>query len=314
MGRAPLKTHERWMYALKPASWPKLGAPFLLGQALGIHASKRFDLEAFGIGAGFTLAYLVTIVLLNDWGDEPVDRIKRARFPSECSPKTIPDGILSSKALLTAGLIAGGIGLLIVLGGSAILRKPYLGLLGAGCLLVFQAYTFAPLRLNYRGGGELLEMLGIGLGLPWLNAYAQSGILFDPIYGFLIGHGMLSLASALASGLADEVSDREGGKVTFTTTLGNPWVRRSVHRLLRWSVFAWIGTAAVLGGPAWAPALAGSAIVLLYAREVERISPTALTNAFDAQRSYKNALHGAVWYGALALAMILWSQQGGPSR
>ena len=46
-------------------------------------------------------------------------------------------------------------------------------------MFVFVAYTLPPLRLNYRGGGELLEMLGVGLALPLYNVYLQAGAMAD---------------------------------------------------------------------------------------------------------------------------------------
>ena len=97
----------RIAFALKPASWPKLLVPMLLGQALGIASSGRFSPLGLLAGGLFTLLDLGFIVLLNDWGDAPVDRLKRAMFPGS-SRKTIPDGVLPSRVLLVAGVACGG--------------------------------------------------------------------------------------------------------------------------------------------------------------------------------------------------------------
>ncbi|MEB3327874.1 MAG: hypothetical protein VKQ33_01435 [Candidatus Sericytochromatia bacterium] len=45
------------------------------------------------------------IVPLDDWADARVDRLKREMFPTGCSPKTIPDGVLPAPG---AGGEAGG--------------------------------------------------------------------------------------------------------------------------------------------------------------------------------------------------------------
>lgn len=306
MGDRGLRPWERWAYALKPASWPKLGAPFLFGQALGALAAGRLDPRAFAIGALFTFAYLVYIVLLNDWGDREVDELKRHMFPTGCSPKTIPDGILPGSSVLSAGLLAGVLGLGVAVAGGIWLDRPALGAIGAVALLIFHAYTFGPIRLNYRGGGELLEMAGIGVAVPVLNAYAQSGSFEGPAHVLLFGHALLSLGSASASGLSDERSDRDGGKRTFTTVWGNAAVRGLVDTLLPLAVVAWVIGAAASSRSLWIPVAAGSAVVLLYAARARRVSPAAVTDAFDAQRRYKNELHRAIWYGTAVLAAALF--------
>ena len=305
MAALPQTLTARWLYAIKPASWPKLLVPMTLGQAIGIHAVSSFHPLSLLLGLLFTLGLGLFIVLLNDWGDQKVDTIKRELFPSGCSPKTIPDGILSARALLIAGLLSGLFAFLIALFAQTHLTIPFLGLGAAICLLTFVAYSLPPLRLNYRGGGELLEMLGVGALLPWWNAYLQSGELFPPTLLLLGGFVALSLASALASGLSDEVSDRLGGKTTFTTLYGNAAVRRAVTFCLYTALMLWIAIPFLLDElPFWStlPALL---LLFVYTARLERLSPEATTNAFKAQGHYKLCLHKAIWYGALAIAAAL---------
>ena len=107
---------RRWRYALKLGSWPKLLVPALLGHAIGLQVAGGWSWELAGLGLLFTVADLCFIVLLNDWGDQEVDRIKRVRFPDGCSPKTIPDGILPATSLLRMGLLFGGVAVAISYG------------------------------------------------------------------------------------------------------------------------------------------------------------------------------------------------------
>lgn len=302
-----LRPWERWAYALKPASWPKLVAPFLFGQGLGTVASGRFSVGAFATGAAFTFAYVVYIVLLNDWGDRKVDAIKRSMFPRGCSPKTIPDGILSAEAMLGVGLVAGALGALVAWLGGEWLGRPQLFWLALIALGIFQAYTFGPLRLNYRGGGELLEMAGIGVVVPLLNAYAQSGHLWGPAHGFLVGHALLSLSSALASGLADERSDREGGKTTCTTLWGNRSVRALTNLTVLAGIAAWLWAGSSMDKLGLLPTALGAAVAWHFGARARRASPAAVTDAFDAQRVYKNELHRAIWFGTFALSLGLFA-------
>ena len=64
-GGLPASTLERWFYALKPASWPKLFVPALFGQILGASPAEGLDLPALGWGLGFTVLGIGFIVLLN---------------------------------------------------------------------------------------------------------------------------------------------------------------------------------------------------------------------------------------------------------
>ena len=98
---------RRWWYAAKPASWPKLLVPMLLGQALGAREVSTPSVAALLGGAVMTVALLCFIVFANDAGDVEVDRIKRRMFPKGCSPKTVPDGVLSRRALVLGGASAG---------------------------------------------------------------------------------------------------------------------------------------------------------------------------------------------------------------
>lgn len=295
---------RRWSYASKPGSWPKLLVPTLLGQALGWVASGAWSWGALAFGLAFMLLDGLFIVWLNDWGDRHVDALKRQMFPLGCSPKTIPDGILPAESLLWGGV---GAGLLAL--GVAGLAQLWLGhgalVPGAAlCLGLFVAYSLPPLRLNYRGGGELLEMLGVGVALPWWQACLQSGALWHESYLLLGGYALLSLASALASGLSDEDSDKAGGKITYATRHGNWRTRVAVEVALWFGPLAWWLAAALGALPVWM-ALLASAPVLWFGHQARQSSHLAVRQAFTAQKRYKQQLHRAIWGGGLELAALL---------
>ena len=297
---------ERWVYAAKPDSWRKLLVPFALGQAIGLgpalDAGRSFSIAACASGLAFTVLDLLFIVFLNDWGDRDVDAIKRRMFPDASSPKTIPDGILPASSLLLAGLAAGALALAVAGSAERWLERPGLTVASALALGIFVAYTLPPLRLNYRGGGELLEMLGVGLVLPWLNAYHQGGAWRAEGLCLLPGFALLSLASAIGSGLADERSDRAGGKRTVVTAIGNPLSRKLLELLVVLGALAWLATALV-GLPIWIGGTA-AVTVLTNAIDLRRGSPLAVTDAFTAQRAYKACLHRAVGRGATTAACL----------
>jgi 1,4-dihydroxy-2-naphthoate octaprenyltransferase len=300
---------QRWRYAAKPMSWPKLLVPCVLGQAIGFASSSTFSWRGAGLGVAFTILDLLYIVFLNDWGDREVDALKRKLFPNDCSPKTIPDGILPGWELLRVGLIAGAVAIALSWVAQVWLSLPWAGVMGTISILIFWTYTFPPLRLNYRGGGELLEMIGVGVMLPWFNAYLQSGRLFSKYTVLLFGFTCLSLASAIASGLSDEVSDRRGGKRTVVTAFGNLVGRRFVEffilcALPLWVVFSWLaGVSAIF-------VLPPTAVVLWYFVQLRLQSDKATSTAFREQARYKGKLHAAIWLSSSLMAglLFLWGR------
>ncbi|MGB5696604.1 MAG: UbiA family prenyltransferase, partial [Polyangiales bacterium] len=168
-------------------------------------------------------------------------------------------------------------------------------------------YTLPPVRLNYRGGGELLEMLGVGVALPVYNAYLQAGAIFARVWPWIAGFAMLSLASAIASGLSDEESDRAGGKRTVASIHGNAVARRWTEACLLLGGGIWVG--ASLLRPDWAPpwAVVPAATIMLWNFvEMRKVSAAAVTNAFGPQSVYKGFLHRAIWHSTTVAAVLLW--------
>lgn len=301
----------RWFYALKPASWPKLLVPALFGQVLGASPAEGLDLAAFGWGVAFTVLGLGFIVLLNDWGDRDVDTIKRRMFPDGGSPKTIPDRILDARVVGAAGLLLGVATIAVAAVAEATLQRPLAFEAGLGCMLIFVAYTLPPVQLNYRGGGEVLEMLGVGAALPLYNAYLQGGVVAPRVWPWVAGFMALSLGSAVASGLSDEESDRAGGKRTFASLYGNPAARRVTEGCVLIGVTIWL--VGSLLRPDWVPvwaALPASAIAVWNLVRMRRVGRTAVTNAFSAQSAYKRFLHRAIWHSTTVAAVLLWLRPG----
>ncbi|MBM4363243.1 MAG: UbiA family prenyltransferase, partial [Deltaproteobacteria bacterium] len=215
----PATLSGRVLFALRPAAAPKIALPLVFGMTAALAAGGRIDPRGVAGALVFGALDLAFIVLLNDFADQRVDAGRRRLFPGS-SPKTIPDGVLSSRAVLGGALLAGGAAL-----GASLLTSVGLGRTGllplaVAALGLMVAYSVRPIALNYRGGGEVLEALGVGGLLPAYAAVAAAGVppaaLWPPLLG-LIG---LAHASAVGSGLMDEESDRAFGKRTVVTSLG----------------------------------------------------------------------------------------------
>jgi|GEM_PF-397456 len=302
----PVSLRERWLYALKPGSWPKLLVAAVLGQAIGIAAAGRADVVALLAGFAFTMLHLSFVVLINDWGDQEVDALKRRLFPELCSPKTLVDGILEPRSVLLAGLGAAALGGGVAVGAQLWFDRPGLALGAAACMALFWAYTLPPIRLNYRGGGELLEMIGVGFALPWWNAYLQSGEVSPPGMVILPAFLLLALSSALASGLSDEPSDRLGGKRTFTVLFGAAPVRQAVEGLVIGAMVVW--ALLPLLAPGTVSGLVLAPVIVVMAMEFVDLREAGASSDVETYRGiahYKDLLHNCIWRGTTVLSVLL---------
>ncbi len=303
MHPAELPLHRRWLYALKPASWPKLLVAAVLGQGIGIASVGRIDPVGLLLGFAFTVLHLSFVVLINDWGDQDVDAIKRRLYPHGCSPKTIPDDVLDASSVLVGGAGAGVLAIAVAGLAEHVLGRPGLTMAAAGCLLLLVLYTLPPVRLNYRGGGEVLEMLGVGFFLPWLNAYVQSGQTMPSGLVVLPSFTLMALASALASGLADEESDRLGGKRTFTTLFGPVAVRQAaeglvVGAMIVWAALPWLA-------PYYAQIWMVLPVVVVMVADYRELLTDGRRAGDAMYRHYKSLLHQCIWRGGVMMAAML---------
>lgn len=299
---------KKWQYAFKIGSWPKVLVPFLVGQGLGAATAGAFSWIAFLSGSIFAVMGVIFIVLINDYGDSRIDRIKRNMFPDGCSPKTVPDGILPRQHLLIGAVIAAIIGFSAAFVGGYFLGLQELLYYGMLCSLVIGLYTLPPLKLNYRGGGELLEMVGVAFILPLFSAYMQAGTwAIDGRFQVLIPYAALAMSSAVASGLSDEESDIVGGKRTIVTLLGNHHAKKVIGWLVLLGAAAFILISFALPKPLLPLWLVFPCVALLvyHYSQMRQWLDAAKTNAFREQKIYKAHLHRAIWYPLSIMALYL---------
>lgn len=221
MKKKTLTFYNKLYYSFRLGGWSKIMLPTLFGQLIGMKVLG--DLAMGPMLWGFALGALCTIsiLFLNDLADEEVDQLKREYLPKDSSPKTLPDELMSKNLVLALAL--GSSMLFIGLGfylEYAYEREKF-GLLCFWAIFINWAYSFWPIKLNYRGGGELAEAFGVGMVMPYLNAYLQSASSWHPLYFLFIALFFWALAQALTSGVCDITTDKIGGKKTFSVFFGN---------------------------------------------------------------------------------------------
>jgi len=274
-GKRPIPAWRAWVQAARLPSQMYIFWPLLLGQALAMGAG--FSWEIVLVCHFYGLASQLYIVFANDVADMATDRRNFTFTLFSGGSRVLVEGLLSRRQLARAALFCA---LLSALAGVFLgirhhnwLPLPFI-LFGLGLLW---AYSYPPLRLSYRGGGEYLQMGGVGLVLPMIGFSAHAGNFTGLPWAFMPLMLVLSLACAMATALPDEPSDRVDGKRTHAVRFGVAASQRSILRLnvlaLVWLVLAPLPGAALASRFVLALACAGlwlTCLRLVAARPGER--------------------------------------------
>ena len=229
-----------WVQAARLPSQMYIFWPLLLGQSLAM--TDDFSWEIVILCHCYGLASQLYIVFANDVADIATDRRNFTFTLFSGGSRVLVDGMLTRRQLGRAAILCGA---LSALAGAFLgirhhnwLPLPLI-LFGLGLLW---AYSYPPLRLSYRGGGEYLQMVGVGLVLPMIGFSAHAGTLAGlpwTLMPLMLG---LSLSCAMATALPDEPSDRADGKRTHAVRFGVAASQRVILRLnaltLVWLVIA----------------------------------------------------------------------------
>ncbi|MCC5870935.1 MAG: prenyltransferase [Gammaproteobacteria bacterium] len=217
-----------WLQASRLPSQVYLFLPLLLGQLLAWRVTGEWSWLVFVLVQAFGVFDQLYIVYANDVADEDTDRDNTTATPFSGGSRVLVEGVLSSAVLLRASWLMVGLALastvLIGVVTSHWLPLP-LAMLGIALLW---AYSFPPLRLSYRGGGELLQTLGLGGVLPLLAFSAQAGDLAGFPWLLFAVLLPLNLATAIATALPDAPSDARANKRTLVVKYGAGPARRFI--------------------------------------------------------------------------------------
>jgi 1,4-dihydroxy-2-naphthoate polyprenyltransferase len=210
---------KAWIKASRLPSNAYIVFPLLLGAALHKMETGCVSYPLLAVTLVFSAAIQLFIVYANDYADEEIDRLNNTYTPFSGGSRVLVDGELSRRQLGIAALAAltvcMTVGALLVYYG-----RPAGPVFTAGAIFLLWVYSYRPIRLSYRGGGELLQMAGVGFLLPLFGYYIQSGSISLFPWWILAVLLPVNLACAVSTTLPDEPSDRLGGKRTFSAVAG----------------------------------------------------------------------------------------------
>ncbi len=232
---------KSWVAASRLPAQIFIFPALLFGQAVHFSLTGAFNLTTFILLTIYGVAMHFFIVYINDVADYETDRDNTTFLPFSGGSRVLVDGKLTKRQLLIAGLVMAGIVLYIggLLGQQN--RDVTIPIWVVFGLFLMHAYSFPPIKLSYRGFGEILQMLGVGVVLPVVGFLAQGGAYEAFPWLWLIVLLPAQYGMAISTSLPDYPSDKKSQKRTTVVALG---VRNAQRLMLMLFALA-------IGGVTW---------------------------------------------------------------
>ena len=294
-----------WYRAIRPFSFTASIVPVVVGTACAVVVGGASPL-AFLLCLGGSVALQAGTNLVNDYYDH---RLGADHSGSLGPSRVIQEGWLAPRTVLLAGIaffVAGGAAgfALVGMAGWPILA---LGLIGVP---LAYGYTAPPLKLAYRGLGELnvFMLMGPLMVLGGFLVHRAAGSLVALTASLPIG--CLVAAILHCNNIRDLDDDRALGKQTLATIVGPGWAKVELVALLG-------GAYAALAAAVWLRVLPRPALLaflsLPTAFQVGRTVATA-TSPLELAPSVRLAAKLHAQFGALLaiglLATAIWRRLG----
>ncbi len=213
---------KSWIRAARPLAQVNISMPLLLGHVAAWHVTGRFDWWWFGAALLWGVFDHLFVIFANDFADRETDSGRTTILSGGSG--VIQGGELSAKQIERAAQAAA----ILLLAYSCVLTvlgRTWTPFYALAALLLMWLYSFPPVRLSYRGGGELLQGIGVGIGLPSLAYYFQTQAFFAP--GWVIWPAaLLGACSNVLTALPDVEDDTGAHKRTWPVRHGSNSARR----------------------------------------------------------------------------------------
>lgn len=223
-----------WFQAARPLAHINIAVPILLGHVAAYHVTGAFDARWLAAALLWGVLDHLFVIFANDFADQDADSGRRTLISGGSG--VIPEGRLSPRHIARAAQIAA----ILLLSYSCVLTllgRTWTPFYALAALLLMWLYSFPPARLSYRGGGELLQGLGVGVGLPSLAYYMQTETLFAPGW-VLWPAALLGTCSNVLTALPDVEDDTRACKRTWPVRHGVGSARRFASGGIAFAAFA----------------------------------------------------------------------------
>ncbi|MDZ4725715.1 MAG: prenyltransferase [Leptospira sp.] len=216
-----MNTIFSWLQAARIPSQSYIFIPLLLGQTISYVQNNEWNWTYFILIHAFGLFMQLYIIFANDYADFETDLKNKTATIFSGGSRVLVQGKIKKSTLLKAAKVMALLSFIVSIFLSFYHFNYLIVVLCLTGLLLLNQYSYPPLKLSYRGGGELLQMLGVGLVLPIFGYLGQFGEMKNfpiEIFAFLLP---INLSCAIATSLPDEPSDNESHKRTIVVVYGS---------------------------------------------------------------------------------------------
>lgn len=224
-----------FLQAARPASQLYILLPLVLGFLIATEGGFSFSFH-FILLLLYSISIQLFIVFGNDYADQETDKLNSTYTIFSGGSRVLVDGTLKPESIRNSFLIMGFVSFLVSL--VFVFQGLYLAflfwLLSVVSLL---CYSYPPFKLSYKGGGDLLQTLGLAIILP-LYGYSIGTLSLgdNPGMDLLTGFPFRLLtvlvptqwACAISTSLPDAPSDRLSHKRSFTVIFGDNIAKISI--------------------------------------------------------------------------------------
>jgi len=238
-----MHTIRVWLKASRLQSQSYIFLPVLVGQAFFVSQGSPLNWPVFFIMVLFGLFNQLYIIFGNDYADMETDCQNKTFNIFSGGSRVLADKDLMPDQLKRAAIIMALLCILCGLFLTVFFHRFFAMPIVAIALALLWLYSYKPAKLSYRGGGEFLQMFGVGFVLPLFGYYAQAGEITGLPWTLLLAMLPTQLACAMATSLPDEPSDRLSDKHTMTVLLGDKTTKKAIISLnfISVAVFAFAG-------------------------------------------------------------------------
>jgi len=235
--------------------------PYLIGVGLARGEGVALDWSLVGYGLGVQILVQVSISFLNDYWDLETDALNQNRTLLSGGSGVLSSGSLPRWVGLATGCLLDGAAVLL-----ALLLQISTASWGVLLAAIFaaHAYTMPPIKLVYRGMGELSAAGVAALLVPTWGYSLQTGRFSADL--LLVALPLLPFIMGLLLGIAtpDYEADQQVGKKTLVVLLGRGRVAALYGALLGMGyALAWLLLPAFLGTPTTLGVFASLPLALL---------------------------------------------------
>jgi 1,4-dihydroxy-2-naphthoate octaprenyltransferase len=184
-----------WLRAIRPQFLTATAVPVVLGSVAAWRDTGGFLWSRFWLAAAGALLIHIGSNLANEYGDH-----------------LIQEGLVAPRSILLASVMSLALGACLGLYLNALVRGNVILLLGLAGIFLGYFYSRAPLKLGYRGLGEVAVGVGFGPLMVTGSYYVQVEKL--PVHVLLLSLpiGLLIAAVLLINGFPDRETDLAVGK------------------------------------------------------------------------------------------------------